>query len=214
MPPTLRQEDTPSVQTRPSMVAGLQSGDEDRWREFLRKYSPVIRGFAKKAGLTEVEADEVVQETAIGVSRNVEEYRYDPSKCRFKTWLLNLASWRIRNQLRRRRRWDDRKVETDAPAPWVPANEDRAVAEVPDTWTSLWDAEWRDRMMALALEGVRAQFSPTHLQIFDLNVLKQWSAGEVAKALGVSLPTVYLAKHRISVALKKEIARLERLDAP
>jgi RNA polymerase sigma factor (sigma-70 family) len=214
MTPILRQEDTPSVQTRPSMVAGLQSGDEDRWREFFRKYSPVIRGFAKKAGLTEVEADEVVQETAIGVSRNVEEYRYDPSKCRFKTWLLNLASWRIQNQLRRRRRWDDRKVVPDAPDSRLPLSADLVAAEVPDTWTSLWDAEWRDRMMVVALEEVRAQFSPTHLQIFDLNVLKEWSAGEVAKALGVSLPTVYLAKHRISAALKKEIARLEKQDAP
>ncbi|MCC7376841.1 MAG: hypothetical protein IT581_19435 [Verrucomicrobiales bacterium] len=52
MPPTLRQEDTPSVHTRPSLVAGLQSGDEVRWGEFFRKYGPVIRGFARKAGLT------------------------------------------------------------------------------------------------------------------------------------------------------------------
>ncbi|MCC7376840.1 MAG: sigma-70 family RNA polymerase sigma factor [Verrucomicrobiales bacterium] len=156
----------------------------------------------------------MVQETVIGVSRNVEEYRYDPMKCRFKTWLLNLATWRIRNQLAKRRRWDDRKVATDAPEPGLTASEPPAGAEIADTWTTLWDAEWRDRMMAVALVAIRTQFSSTQFQIFDLNVLKQWSAGEVAKALGVSLPTVYLAKHRVSAALKKEITRLEKQDAP
>lgn len=86
--------ESPSLRTQPSLVAGLQAGDEDRWHEFFRLYGPAIRGFALKAGLSEIEADEVVQETCIGVARNVAEYRYEPERCRFKTWLLNLASWR------------------------------------------------------------------------------------------------------------------------
>src|SRR5215470_9024332 len=94
--------------TSASLLQGVQSGDEDRWREFYRVYAPVIRGFALKAGLTETEADEVVQETCIGVSRNVGEFHYDPEKCRFKTWLLNLASWRVKNQFTKRQRWDER----------------------------------------------------------------------------------------------------------
>jgi DNA-directed RNA polymerase specialized sigma24 family protein len=32
----------------------------------------------------------------------------------------------------------------------------------------------------------------------------------VAKALGVSLANVYVTKHRVATALKKEMARLER----
>ena len=109
--------ETPSMRTRPSLVAGLQTGNENRWHEFFRLYGPVIRAFALKAGLTETEADEVRQETCIGVARNVEEYRYDPAKCRFKTWLLNLASWRVKNQFEKRRRWDSRvspAIRTDA----------------------------------------------------------------------------------------------------
>jgi DNA-directed RNA polymerase specialized sigma24 family protein len=47
-------------------------------------------------------------------------------------------------------------------------------------------------------------------QIFDLNALKEWPAAEVAKSLGVSLASVYVTKHRVSAALKKEMVRLER----
>ena len=207
------QPESPSLRTRASLVAGLQAGDEDRWQEFFRLYGPVIRGFALKAGLTETEADEVVQETCIGVSRNVEEFRYDPAKCRFKTWLLNLASWRVKNQYTKRRRWDDLRQRP-------PDDEDRELSSVldtdflrlasPDALGALWETEWREKLLAAALEKVRGDVSSTQFQVFDLNVLKDWPAGEVAKSLGMSLPGVYLAKHRVAKAVKQEIQSLER----
>ena len=226
MTATMPRSEGHTVQTRASLVHGLQAGDEDRWREFYQLYGPVIRGFALKAGLTETEADEVVQETCIGVARNVGEFRYDPKRCRFKTWLLNLASWRVKNQFTKRQRWDER---VHGPAggssagtgelPVLPGNDSTRTATIerlPDAKAqeldTLWDEEWRTNLLKAALEKVRSQFSPTQFQIFDLNVFKEWPAGEVAKSLGVSLASVYLAKHRVSAAVKKEIARLERCE--
>ena len=40
--------------------------------------------------------------------------------------------------------------------------------------------------------------------------MKEWPAGDVAKSLGVSMASVYLAKHRVSSALKQEMVRLEK----
>ena len=92
-----------SLETRPSLLKRLQSGDDaESWREFYRIYGGLIRYFATKAGLSADEAEEVVQETAIGVARRLPEFVYDPEKCRFKTWLLNLTRWRIQNQIRKR----------------------------------------------------------------------------------------------------------------
>src|SRR2546426_3125790 len=92
-----------SLETRPSLLHRLKSGDDPQsWQEFYRTYGGLIRFFATKAGLTADEAEEVVQETAIGVARRLPEFIYDPKVCRFKTWLLNLTRWRIRDQLRRR----------------------------------------------------------------------------------------------------------------
>ena len=203
----------PSLGTRPSLVAGLQSGDEDRWQEFFRRYGPVIRGFALKAGLTETEADEVVQETCIGVSRNVAEYRYDPKRCRFKTWLLNLASWRVKNQYEKRRRWEARRPRTPEDEEWElsSALENNYFQHASSNdLEALWESEWRSQMLSNALTSVRSDFSPTQFQIFDLSAIKGWAAGDVARSLGVSLMSVYLAKHRVAAALKREVQRLER----
>jgi DNA-directed RNA polymerase specialized sigma24 family protein len=46
--------------------------------------------------------------------------------------------------------------------------------------------------------------------MFDLFALKEWSVSEVAKALGVSAGRVYLAKHRVSLLVKKELKKLEK----
>src|SRR5712691_9208404 len=92
-----------SLETRPSLLQRLKSSDDpESWHEFYRIYGGLIRFFAEKAGLTADEAEEVVQETAIGVARGLPEFVYDPKVCRFKTWLLNLVRWHIQDQLRKR----------------------------------------------------------------------------------------------------------------
>src|SRR5258708_1852786 len=92
-----------SLESRPSLLQRLKAGDDPQsWQEFYLTYGGLIRFFAEKAGLTADEAEEVVQETAIGVARRLPEFVYDPKVCRFKTWLLNLTRWRVQNQLRKR----------------------------------------------------------------------------------------------------------------
>src|SRR5882672_8614361 len=92
-----------SIQTRPSLLNRLKTGDDvESWQEFYRVYGKLVRDFAIQAGLTDTEADEVVQETAIAMARNLPEFHYDPKVCRFKTWLLNQASWRIKDQFKKR----------------------------------------------------------------------------------------------------------------
>ena len=95
-----------SIQTRPSLLNRLKTGDDaESWQEFYRVYGKLVRDFAIQAGLTDTEADEVVQETAIAMARHLPEFRYDPKVCRFKTWLLNQTSWRIKDQFKKRQGW-------------------------------------------------------------------------------------------------------------
>lgn len=108
----------PSIPTRPSLLARLRSGDDvEAWMEFFQVYGDLLRRFALKGGLTESEAEEVVQETAIGVARNLPGFRYDPAVCSFKTWMLNLAHWRITDAFRRRGPSARREAAGPAPMP-------------------------------------------------------------------------------------------------
>src|SRR5262245_33473111 len=150
MTSTMNRPEGETVQTRASLVAGLQAGEEKRWQEFYQLYGPLIRRFAFKAGLTENEADEVVQETAIAVARHVPEFRYDPKVCRFKTWLLNQTAWRVKDQLKKRHRqeaWIERGGEVGA-GPMARDETtrtdsiERAGAHNAEDLERLWETEW------------------------------------------------------------------------
>ena len=50
-----------SLETRPSLLKRLQTGDDpESWQEFYRIYGRLIRYFPVKAGLTPDEAEEVL----------------------------------------------------------------------------------------------------------------------------------------------------------
>ena len=203
-----------SIRTRPSLLGRLQAGDDAQsWEEFYRIYGKLVRDFALQAGLSAAEADEVVQETVIATSRHLPEYHYDPKKCRFKTWLLNQTSWRIKDQLKKRRR---QSSFIQASAPRRADDETSGTAtinRVPDPAAldleTVFETQWQRSLYAGALERVKGKFSLKQFQIFDLVVTQEWPAADVAKSLGVSLANVYVTRHRISAAIKKETRRLE-----
>ena len=210
---TMASDEHSSIQTRPSLLNRLKTGDDtESWQEFYRVYGRLVRDFALQAGLMDTEADEVVQETAIAMARNLPTFRYDPKVCRFKTWLLNQVSWRIKDQFKKRRK-DERLAGGSARPPGDETRTD-TINRVPDpaamNLDALFDAEWRKNLLATALERLKPKFSLKQIQMFDLHALKEWPAAEVAKSLGVSLANVYVTKHRIATALKQEMTRLER----
>ena len=60
-----------------------------------------------------------------------------------------------------------------------------------------------------ALARVRGQANPKHYQAFDFCVLQNLRAPAVAKMLGLSVAQVYLARHRVSQAVKRAAAEIE-----
>jgi RNA polymerase sigma-70 factor (ECF subfamily) len=212
-------EENSSIRTRPSLLKRLEKGDDaESWQEFYRIYGKLVRDFATQAGLTPMEADEVVQETAIGTAKHLSDFRYDPKVCRFKTWLLNLASWRVKDQLKKRQR----AAGFNGPAPGNvksshhddESSRTPTIDRVPDPGVvdldALFEKEWRKNLLEAALEKVKRGLSLKQFQVFDLLVVQEWPARQVAKALGVSLANVYVCRHRVSSEVKKEVRRLER----
>jgi RNA polymerase sigma-70 factor (ECF subfamily) len=211
---------TNSIQTRSSFLNRLKAEDDaESWQEFYRIYGKLTRDFGIQAGLNDSEADEVVQETAIAMARHLPEYRYDPKVCRFKTWLLNQASWRIKDQLKRRKKesaWltgrPGEPLERETPRGDA-TSRTSTIHRIPDAAATdldaMFEAHWRKNLFAAALERVKEKFSLKQFQIFDLLVLKEWPAADVARSLGVTLANVYVTRHRISAAIKQETKRLE-----
>ncbi len=198
------------IPTRATLLEKLKNWqNQTSWREFFDTYWQLIYCVARKGGLTEAEAQDVVQETLMSVAKHIPTFRYDPGLGSFKAWLLNMTRWRIVDQLRKRgplSRQHRHHADTATGTATVEAVPDPAGAVLEE----LWDAEWRQNLLETAVARVKRRLDPEKYQVFDCYVNKGWSATKVAEAFGLSTDQVYVAKHRIMQLVKEEIARLEK----
>ncbi|MCL4178034.1 MAG: sigma-70 family RNA polymerase sigma factor [Verrucomicrobia bacterium] len=200
-----------TLPTRRSLLSRLKNWeDQESWADFFETYWRLIYGFAVKTGLSDAEAQDVVQETVVSVAKRMRDFKYDPAAGSFKSWLLLITRRRIADYHRKRQReprGGDGGEESDSDRPVVVEQiADRAPAEL----EALWEAEWQRNLLEAAIQRVRSRVDPRQFQIFDCYVLKEWSPKEVTRVLGVSVGQVYLAKHRVSALVKKEAERIEQ----
>jgi RNA polymerase sigma-70 factor (ECF subfamily) len=197
--------------TRNSLLVRLRDmGDEASWKDFFDTYWRLIYRSALKAGCTDSEAQEVVQETVIEVCRRMPRFRYDPKKGSFKRWLLNLTNWRIADQFRGRQRQHNQisldGVSSEALESHLPA--------ISQELESVWEDEWQRNLLAAAVQRVKDKVDARQFQIFDLCVIQEWPVRDIIKTLKVNRGQVYLARHRVSSRIRNELRRLERQPLP
>ncbi|MCC7373889.1 MAG: sigma-70 family RNA polymerase sigma factor [Verrucomicrobiales bacterium] len=200
-----------SLQTRPSLLARLHDPDDAvGWDEFHQLYRKLVFGIATRSGLSREEAEEVVQDVMMEVSRRIGEFDYDPERGRFRGWLMKLTRWRVADKFRRRSR-------LPVAAPLGPGNDDATpLAErVPVADKEIEEAEareWQDHLVAAAMARLAKKVPAEHFQAFQLYKLQGWSVVAVARNLGLNPGHVYLISHRLTRLLKQEVDRLrERL---
>lgn len=195
-------------QTRKSLITRLHDlDDRASWQEFFDTYWKLIYGVARKAELTDAEAQDVVQETMISVAKHMPGFKYNPAIGRFRSWLLKLVRWRITDQFRKRGPFVQ-------PPPWAEetSTEVRPAVVEPaaQEFEALWDAEYNQALLEAALRNLKPRLDPQKYQIFDFNVNKGWSAEKVAERFGVPVHQVHLTKHRVMEKLTEELKRLDK----
>jgi RNA polymerase sigma factor (sigma-70 family) len=204
----LQAEDT--LLTRYTLLSRLQNwDDQDGWKDFFDTYWRLIYSVAVRSGLTEAEAQDVVQETIITVAKDIHKFRRDRKLGSFRGWLRNIVRWRIGDQLRKRTRArPEDHSETGEPCQLLEA------AEIPDpaneALESGWESAWQANLLEAAVKNVKPRVKEEHFQMFDLYVVKQWPARKVARLLEVNVGRVYLAKHRLLALIKAEARHLEK----
>ena len=197
------------IPTRASLLSRLKDWqDETSWKVFFDTYWKLIYNAAIKAGLSDAEAQDVVQETVISVFKTIPDFQYKASGGSFKSWLLKLTSWRIVDQFRNRQR-NIKAAKRLAGSTARTATVDGVPDPASSGLEAIWDEEWEQNLMHAATNRVKRAVDPKQYQIFDLYVLKNWPARKVASTLKVNLGRVYLAKHRIGTMIKKELRCLQ-----
>ena len=182
--------------------------DHESWRTFFDLYWRLLYNVARRSGIDDSGAQEIVQETVISVARKMPGFRYDPARGTFRQWLLRITRRRISDQLRRiYRQPPSAEVRSES----LDENEQYAAAitdQSAGTIEGAWDEEWEKATFEAALARVRTAINPLHFQVFDYCVLKEWPASKVAATLNLNAAQVYLAKHRVAQAMKRAVREI------
>jgi RNA polymerase sigma factor (sigma-70 family) len=198
-----------STPTRTTLLRAVRDMDNHGgWREFYDRYARVIHDAARSQGLSEAEAQDVVQETLLSVVRTMPDFQYDPARCSFKTWLLHLTKCRIADHFRRlppHRLMHQTRCDVEPRTSTMDRIPDSSESDL----NAVWDDEWRNNLLDLALDRFKSQVSPIHFQVFYLLMLKRATARQVANALKVNLGLVYLVRHRLTPKFKRLIVALK-----
>jgi RNA polymerase sigma factor (sigma-70 family) len=195
--------------TRVTLLNRLKDwSDQASWQEFFDRYWKLIYGVARKAGLTEAEAQDVVQETLFSVAKHIPTFKYDPALGSFKGWLLNLTRWRIIDQIRKRTPAAGHRVESGDTS--HTATIDKVADPNSPDLDAIWEIDWQKNLLDAAMTRVKRRLDPQKLQVFDFYVNKEWPPEKVAGTFNISINQVYLAKNRVTEMLREEIRRLEK----
>lgn len=195
------------ISTRKSLLDRLRVDNaHEAWKEFYHLYWGVIVRYARKLGLKEHQAEDVLQETMVALMRILPEFAYDRGKGRFRNFLLTIVHRKSLAMLRRASRIPEvpleRVPESDTADPFNSgaAFEDEAVGR------------WREAVQEEALD--RLQNDPAleenTFAIFKTYVLDGRPAATVAADFGVKENAVYQIKSRLLRRLQCEVHRLER----
>jgi RNA polymerase sigma factor (sigma-70 family) len=194
-----------SETTDPHLIESIKDWREDAgWQRFYDLYSSSIRNHARASGLSDSEAEDVIQETMIKVARYLPKFDYNRTICRFRTWLNQIVNQQIFDAVHRRCKNLYSSVNLDELREALHST-DAAVGD------PIAQAESERKLIETCLARVRAKTNPEHWQIFEANALHDLPGEKVATLHGTSVTNVWVVRHRILNALRREWRKLNEL---
>jgi RNA polymerase sigma-70 factor, ECF subfamily len=195
------------ITTSPSLLQRLRiEGNERDWEVFFSLYARPVFGLAQHFGLTPDQAEDVVQETMVALMRKLPEFRYDPERARFRTWIwrvvrnISITHWR---RAQRRAAVSLDAEESGGILSALATDDAGGSAEVERAWR-----------LALVREGLRMLEADTRLRSQTLAIFKELMLGgrdaeEIAAQFGVRRNVVDVIRVRLTQRLGKIVAALE-----
>jgi RNA polymerase sigma-70 factor (ECF subfamily) len=169
-----------------------QPADADAWNKFVDLYTPLLFHWARRIGLGDHDAVDLVQDVFALLVKELPEFRYDRHKS-FRAWLRTVTVNRWREN--KRHRFPELSADLQNYASPVDADD-------------FWDREYCHQLVGRALELMQTDFKPTTWKAcWEATALGR-PAEAVAAELGISVGAVYAAKFRVLARLRQELAGL------
>ena len=189
-------------ETKTSLILRLADHhDQDAWQEFEEVYRPVIYHAARRGGLQNADAEDVVQQVMASVARALQQRPHDHQRARFRTWLFRVIQNSVLNAAQRRP--PDRGAgETDV------LNQLSSVPG-PDADSDTMEAEYQRSVFQWAARQIRSEFHHETWAAFWKTMVEGASCEAVAAELGKEVGSVYAARSRIVRRLRKKIGEFD-----
>jgi RNA polymerase sigma factor (sigma-70 family) len=193
---------TDTQTTHPSLLLRLRDErDTDSWSQFIAIYSPLIRGFLRKRGLQDADSADLTQEVLARVATAIKQFDYSPERGSFRGWLFTIVGNCLRrfsdqDRLGRQGSGDTQILHALAQHPAKDLQQE-------------WDVEYQRHLLGRAAHEVRGDFQASTWRAFWNTAVEGRSPQEVAVELGISVASVYMAKHRIIERLRQHIRYLD-----
>lgn len=186
------------------LEALVDSTDQRAWRQFDRRYRPLLIEFAMRLGLDREQAGEVTQRTAVAFLETYRRGTYDRAKGRFKNWLLGMARHVIHDyfdECRKQPANTSGRSELDRRL--------RTIAD-PGRLSSVWDREWENHVLTICLNQAAKRFSERDMLVFRLLTSHGLSVMDVANRVSLAPSNVTTIKHRVLSYVRQCREQIER----
>ncbi len=185
------------AETSASLLDRLRvSPDADAWARLVAIYTPLIRAWLSRLGLSGADADDVTQNVLMVLVRRLGEFERQPRAGAFRRWLRTITV----NCLR-----DFWRAERNRPRGGATAQELLEQLEGPESGLSLqWDREHDQHVTRQLLEMIRPRFEAGTWEAFRRTALAGETPAEVAASLGVTVNAVFIARSRVLARLREE----------
>lgn len=189
-------DDFPDTQI--SLIARVKDlGDGASWAEFLGIYQPIVFRMARRRGMQEADALDVMQQVFLSISRSIENWTAEEGRPPFRAWLTTIARNAITKALTRRPRDAASGASSVIDLLHQIPNEDAAAEELL--------VEARQEIVRWAAEQLRSEFSEATWSIFWKTAIEGIPAAEVAKTTGRTAGAIYVARYRVLTRLKEKV---------
>jgi RNA polymerase sigma-70 factor (ECF subfamily) len=173
-------------------------------------YGPLVYEYGRRHGLQDADAADLTQEVLRAVARSAGEFRYDPGRGSFRSWLFTVSRTKRINLGVKGARQPRGSGASDV-IEQLNQIPDRAAHE---SESALWDRAFEQRLLDWAAERIRGEFKESTWRAFALTALEGASPQSVAAELGITIGAVYAARYRVLARLRETIgqARFDSVD--
>ena len=175
---------------------------DEAWQKITEVYSTLLRSWLTRFDVASTDADDLVQEVLLTLSRELRNFKHSGRPGAFRSWLRGILVNRLRDF------WRSRKYRPAAIGGSTWSEELEQLADESSNVSREWNLDHDRHVMARLLEAVRLRFEPKTWEAFHRQMFGGQRADSVASELGMPLNSVYVARSRVLSALRREASGL------